>query len=209
MRRLWLLLLFIPLLGATPTSVQLSSQQELQSKANHWIKVENAEDAGGCSATAISRHALLTARHCDLGEATVRVDDAEVAIVPDKKIFDQYDGMILVFSGWDFQDFVPLEAKYDTPWPGETLYLFGNPRGIRNIYRVGVLGGVTVSTDDEIAPGATIFIGTMNVEPGDSGSSIYAADGRRVGILTYGIFNGKFCGFFPLSFTAEQIREAE
>lgn len=136
------------------------------------------------------------------------VDDTP-GVVPDRKIFDAYDGMILVYGGWDFKDVVPLDPAYDPPAQGEALYMFGNPAGLRDMYREGVLAGVTLLEGDDVAPGSLIFVGTMNIQGGDSGSSIYGADGRRVGVVTWGIFGGKYTGFYPLGFTAEQIREAE
>jgi hypothetical protein len=207
MRRL-LHLIVLMLAGSQSPQPQLSPQQIVQQRANHWIVSENAEFKAGCSAVAISKHALLTAHHCDLDNDTVSVDGA-VGVAPDSKIYDQRDGMILVFEHANFKNVEPLKADDALPAQGESLYLFGNPRGIRNIFRVGVLAGVTQFSDDDIAPGSFIFVGTMNVEPGDSGSSIYASDGRRVGVVTYGIFGGKFVGFYPLTFTADQIRAAQ
>lgn len=187
----------------------LSSTQQHQARANHWIESDNGYERAGCSATAISAHALLTAGHCELAGATVAVDDA-LPIAPEEILHDKHDGMILISHVWDFKDVEPLSEFNWAPKQGEALYMFGNPQGVRSMFRVGALAGTTtIPNDDLVHDGSPIFVGTMNVQPGDSGSSIYTHDGRRVGVLTYGIFDGKFCGFYSLTFTPQQIAEAE
>ena len=180
------------------------------------------EAASGCTAYAISKHVLLTAQHCDLPDAKVLIDSFDdphtdhsmsKAVTIAEKIYDGRDHMLLVVPSVTFKDTIKYEPKkFRLPIQGEQVYFWGDPDWFHNMYREGYLMGITFLDDnDTLAPkDAILYVFDLNGNHGDSGSAIFSAkDGRIVGIVTYGLQDGKYIGSYVLSFTQEQVKEAE
>jgi hypothetical protein len=205
------------------TSVSLFSQttplKTEQHKAAHTIIMTNRAtgQGAGCSATAISEHVLLTAKHCDIAGGLLYLDQTAAPLVhPLKisdKIMDHQDHMLLVVPGVTFKNFVHLGLSAKPLQSGEHYYLWGNPALIADQYREGyVTGTVTPAADssdseelDVISPFVML---SGPVVGGDSGSGIYGGDGRLCGVLTYGIYGGAFAGVYPITFTPDQLAQA-
>jgi hypothetical protein len=210
------------------------SQKEAQHKAFHWIILTNdsapspsglnieRDAAAGCTAYAISKHVLLTAQHCDLPDAKLLIDtmgsphDDQVlsqAVPIVEKVYDGRDHMLLVVPSVTFKDTIKYEPKkFRLAVQGEQVYFWGNPDWFHNMYREGYLMGIILTdADEDLAPvGSALYVFDMNGNHGDSGSAIFSAkDGRIVGIVTYGLQDAKYIGSYVLSFTPEQVKEAE
>jgi hypothetical protein len=194
---------------------RLPEPKNTQWRASHWIVLKSEDEKAGCSATAVDEHVLLTAQHCDIEDAELYVDSNPLPLQITDKIFDERDHMLLVIPGAHFKEHIVLNMdNYEAPVQGEGIYMWGNPDGIRNQYRVGYITGTLVipKGEDDIAPGQPVWLMDLNIEHGDSGSAIYSAkDGRLVLITTYGInFRGgsHFGGAYALHFTNVQIAQA-
>lgn len=190
-------------------------------KAEHWIVIGDDKEAGGCTATAIGPHALLTAQHCDVdapdgSEIKIFVDvdgkprystPTPYAIVAKK--FDGSDHMILLLSGPTFQDVMPYVTA--PPLQGESVLWWGNPAGVRDMLREGyVMGASPAPVPPSGADIQTLWYVDAPSIPGDSGSAVVdATDGHLVCIVTFGINDGEFMGCFALRFTPDQIAAAQ
>lgn len=193
-----------------------SGRKYEQHKAYHTIILTNADEKSGCTAFAIAPHVLLTAQHCDLMDAVMFVDQPRSDLIfptyIDKKIYDGHDHMLIVALGMNFTHFIQYNPDtYSGPTIGEAVYMWGSPRLIRDQYREGLCTGNTVlpPEDDDLAPGTPVYLFAMPVVGGDSGSAIFASDGRLVSVLTWGIQGGLFAGGYTLAFTVNQVREVK
>jgi hypothetical protein len=179
------------------------------------------EEAGGCSATAIGPHTLLTAAHCYLPGETLYIDSPAADVKSGVAfgfhptdadfISDHEDHMLIDVPGAHFTAYIPLK-NFRVPRQGEKYYLFGNPGGIADQYREGyVTGKVIISAEDKggiDAKSNTLYLLVGPVVGGDSGSSIYAKNGQLIGIVTFATGDGAFIGMFPIEFTAGQIAKS-
>src|SRR5690348_5645490 len=102
-------------------------------KTTHVIEETTIVGNALCSATAIGPHALLTATHCELGTDEVSVDDKD----PVKIIGIVRDGMDHTIYTVDmtFADYTTVSFR--SPEVGEDVYMFGNPKGIEDVFRKG------------------------------------------------------------------------
>ena len=205
------------------TSISLFSQTTPlkieQHKAAHTIIMANKETGhgAGCSATAISEHVLLTAKHCDVAGGLLYLDQTAAPLVhPLKisdKIMDHQDHMLLVVPGVTFKNFVQLDLSAKPLHADEHYYLWGNPGLIADQYREGYVTGTIIpvvggSDNEELDVVSPFVMLSGPVVGGDSGSGIYGGDGRLCGVLTYGIYYGMFAGAYPITFTPEQLAQA-
>lgn len=200
-----------------------SSLQKEQQRSMYAIVMDNGKpkgdpdrEAAGCTAYAISEHVLLTAEHCNLNGGSLylnpemRNGHAILAnpIEVSEKIFDHQDHMLLVINGIKFKHHIKYEPRI--PVQGERVYFFGNPSLIHDQYREGyVTGSMESPKDSEVDASATLFLFALPVVGGDSGSSIFSADGSLIAICTFGLDDGQFMGGYALAFTSEQIKQAE
>ena len=202
---------------------QLTKLQENQHKAQHLIVMVNRDEDGHviggglCSATAIGPHTLLTAQHCNDEYATGVYIDAPLELIRPGKVmsykiisrtFDGQDHMLLDVSGITFKNTIVLTDHVRLPRQSERTYEWGCPAGIRDQYREGVVTGSMPNPDDNPEVNATgrIYIIEEPVVGGDSGSAIFSAeDGQLIGVLTYGLQDGKFAGMYAVVFTQAQI----
>lgn len=208
------LFLLCTLIGVSATP--LTPLKAAQHKATYTIVTLGALFGAGCSATAISEHVLLTSAHC-------REEDGKVYLNQTAKpyrhpldvsdvFYDGADHMLLVLPGVTFKYFVEYDpAKYRPLGFMDHWYFWGNPAMIMDQYREGYVSGFALPpSNDEIMLSQKITILSGPAVGGDSGSGIFAADdGRLVGTLTWGIEGGLFSGFYPLSFSPEQVDQAE
>jgi hypothetical protein len=119
--------------------------------------------------------------------------------------------MLLVLPGVTFKHFIAYDPDdYKPAMVGDRYYLWGNPSLIADQYREGYISGTLIPPNNEgvmLSPKIMLISGP--VVGGDSGSAIFAEDGRVVGTLTWGIDGGLFGGFYPLAFTKQQVLQAE
>jgi hypothetical protein len=201
---------------------QLTKLQEEQHKSMHEIVMVN-RDADGkviggglCTAYAVGPHTLLTAEHCNDEYATGVYIDAPLELIRPQKVmsykiisrtFDKQDHMLLDVSGTYFKNTIELTDHVRVPRQGEHTYQWGNPGGMRDQYREGlVMGNMPNVDNDEINATGAIYLIQETVIGGDSGSSVFSAeDGQLIGIITYGIDDGKIAGVYAIVFTQAQI----
>lgn len=197
-----------------------------QHAAMHVIVMVDKDEEGNfhgglCTAYAVGPHTLLTAEHCNDAKTNgVYIDNTDKkAIMSGKagsntvtdRVFDHQDHMLMDVSGVYFKDTIPLDWR--TPVQGERTYQWGNPGGMRDQYREGVVMGlippVPQDPEDEekIDATAPIWLIAEPVVGGDSGSAIFSEkDGKMIGVLTYGIDEGQMAGMYEIKFTPEQIQ---
>jgi len=218
--------LLISLMLATAPAFPISQKKlkEIEHRSMHEIVMlerdERGETIGGglCTAYAIGPHTLLTAQHCNANTSRVYIDPvSRDAVKKDQaksykivsREFDNEDHMLLDVEGTDFKDTIYLGPNVRTPVQGESVYFWGNPSGVKDQYREGLVSGsIKYDGDGDVNAkvGSTLYIEQMPAVGGDSGSAIFSAkDGALVGIVTFGIAGGKFTGSFPIQFTGEQI----
>jgi len=203
----------VPDSGLTPQQILKAEQH----KATFTIVTRNEDMkmGAGCSATAISEHVLLTAAHCRIPDGKVYLNQTQAPWVHplevSETIYDEQDHMLLVLPGVLFKHFIAYDpANYRPIQRNERYYLWGNPGLVPDQYREGyVTGFYTPPIDGEVMLSNRIALLSGPVVGGDSGSAIFAEDGRLVSVLTWGIFDGLFAGGYDLAFTPEQIAQAE
>jgi hypothetical protein len=206
---------------------QLTKLQEQQHKAMHEIVMVD-RDADGkviggglCTAYAVGPHTLLTADHCNDTKATGVYIDAPLELIRPGKVmsykiisrtFDHQDHMLLVVSGVYFQNTIVLTDHVRAPHQGEHTYQWGNPAGIRDQFREGLVTGSmpNIKSDDEpIDASGIVYLIAEPVIGGDSGSSVFSAeDGQLIGIVTYSMDNGQLAGVYAIQFTQAQLDAA-
>jgi hypothetical protein len=209
---------------------QLTKLQQEQHKAMHEIimvdRDENGVILGGglCTAYAVGPHTLLTAEHCnDASTDQIYVDPTDKDAVRNNtapyltvvsRTFDKQDHMLLDLKGANFKYTIylgPSEAGQPRlPKQGEKTYQWGNPQGIRDQFREGlVMGSIPISDlkdMDGVDATGPLYLVQEVVIGGDSGSSVFSQDdGQLIGIVTFGIDDGVVMGTFPIQFTGAQI----
>jgi len=200
-----------------------NNTQKNQQRAMYAIVMDNGKpkgdsdrEAAGCTAYAISDHVLLTAEHCNLDGGSLYLNPEmrnghavlSNPIEVSEKIFDHQDHMLLVIHGIKFKYHIKYEPR--VPVQGEHVYFFGNPSLIHDQYREGyVTGSMESPKDADVDASATLFLFALPVVGGDSGSSIFSADGTLIALCTFGIDDGQLMGGYALAFTSEQIKHSE
>ena len=192
-----------------------------QRKAAHMLVFTFVEDGQTgkalCTASALGKHALLTAGHCDMGETEVTVDNELSPRPIFSRINDGEDHVIFLVGGSAFKDTMGKFYSPDTYAPdkvGDEVFLYGDGVGIfPPQYRQGRSMGTIVIPDKELSgmlisdPNLLMF--DISIVGGDSGSAIYDKHtGKLVTLVTYGIA-GKFCGAYILAFKQADIERAE
>ena len=195
MKRIAALLLLVLLVAGCAT--QLSALQRV-----HRSALILRTDTGICSGTAIGPHAILSATHCFVGAQALAIN-GEPVVVTDA-ISDGHDHTILLVD----RTFTEYAEVGQAPAQGDAVFILGNPAGLRDLYRAGHVAGNTVSDNVRV----TLY--DMQDFPGDSGSGIFDAQGRLVGVIS--IFVGleengariQFAGSFGMAFTPQQWAQA-
>jgi hypothetical protein len=197
-----------------------------QHKATYTIiMIGKGREGGGCSSVAIAEHVLLTAAHCDVDNGTLYIDQtwAEYSghalnhpLRVSDKFYDHQDHMLLVVPDVSFKHFVTYDPdNYKPLIANDRYYFWGNPALIQDQYREGyVTGKINLPPEhnpkeEYIDVSSPFFVLSGPVVGGDSGSGVFAANGRLAGVVSYGLFDGAFTGVYPLAFTAEQVAQAK
>lgn len=190
-----------------------------QQKASHMIVMlgDDGEGVGTCTATAVGPHALMTAEHCDTDKdafPTINIDLSTRSYNILDRVKDGRDHLLLYVDGPAFRNIETVSTR--TPQIGDKVYIHGN--GGREYPSRRLSGEVIPDTDpSDVDEDAGIFRTDIPVIPGDSGSAVYAADGKIVGVVTYGWDESSFLGLYPklqnknfsLAFTQEQLDAAK
>jgi hypothetical protein len=223
-------LLLISLLLALPAAPisrnKLAALKEVEHRSMHEIVMLQRDDSGKildgglCTAYAVGPHTLLTAEHCNLETDKVYLDPVDRESVKEDKApsfkiidreFDDEDHMLLDIEGVNFKDTTYLGPRVRVAVQGEKVYFWGNPAGVKDQYREGLVVGSKVYTveDGDASQGSILTVVQAPTVGGDSGSAVFSdRDGALVGVVTYSIFGGLMMGMFPIEFTGEQIEQA-
>lgn len=175
-------------------------------------------DSGGelmsfCTAVAVGPHTIWTAKHCIDGSVGYQVF-LDGGYCPTNKVVadDGIDG-VLVNTPCDTWKYYAPMAK-SLPEITENVFVFGNVRGLPEIYRVGyVMGQMELPTDVALSwplpEGLKILAYDMNTGPGDSGAGVFNYRGEVVCSHSFGFGLKGFSlgGCFVPSFTEEQLKE--
>ena len=224
MKRFLSILLMLSMV-ALPASA-FNPEKSPQRKDAHMIvfviheKDEFGQDYTGkalCSASALGKHALLTAGHCDMGETEVTVDNELSPRPIFSRINDGEDHVIFLVGGSAFKDTMAKFYSPDTYAPdkvGDEVFLYGDGAGIfPPQFRLGRSMGTIVIPDKELSgmlvsdPNLLMF--DISIVGGDSGSAIYDKHtGNLVTLVTYGVAD-KFCGAYKMSFNPADVERAE
>jgi hypothetical protein len=165
----------------------------------HVDNPDGSHEGDICSATAIGPHALLTATHCDLGSSLVTIDNGVPTPIVDR-IADGNDHTIYIVTA-TFHKYAELA---DTFQIGDEVWLRGNPDGLNQLVRRGIVSGL-IDYDNE-----TILMIDINGWHGDSGSALFNNKGKIIAVLTYGFSVGGFdmAGCLQMRFSAAQLQAA-
>jgi hypothetical protein len=226
LRLLASLVLAVSLAVSPVFAVNAKIRVAIEHQSMHEI-VMTFTDADGkhgalCTAYAVGPHTLMTAEHCDVKSDSVFVDPISLQEIRDNKIspvkivdreFDGQDHMLLDLAGVNFKQIVEVRG-YSAQGPrlplqGERIHWWGNPGGMRDQYREGIVTGVIPwdvkdSPEGQRMEGPVLYLTQAPAIGGDSGSAVFGDDGRVVGIVTFGIYDG-IMGMFPIQFTPAQI----
>jgi hypothetical protein len=227
LRLLASLVLAVSLAVSPVFAVNAKIRVAIEHQSMHEI-VMTFTDADGkhgalCTAYAVGPHTLMTAEHCDVKSDSVFVDPISLQEIRDNKIspvkivdheFDGQDHMLLDLAGVNFKQIVEVRG-YSAhgprlPLQGERIHWWGNPGGMRDQYREGIVTGsipwdANDSPEGQHIDGPILYLSQAAVIGGDSGSAVFGDDGRVVGIVTFGIDDGQIMGMFPIQFTPAQI----
>jgi hypothetical protein len=138
---------------------------------------------GGCSATSIGPHALLTASHCERPDGFVTVDGEKN--IPIVKVLRDGDDHSILFLDTKAVRF-PYTAKfvYRPLRTGEFVFIWGNP-GDTGVQFVSVLRtGKYVA--ENVFKGRITDVFDLAAQHGDSGSAIFDINGNIVDVLSIG-----------------------
>lgn len=169
---------------------------------------------GTCSATAVGPHVLISASHCfDLGLRAIAVNGKQCHLV--RVIHDGHDHALIVLASECPQKYrARFGHRANT---GDELFVWGAPGDFHDLLRVvRVAGDAHLSKGEEaewpvLKDGAQLLTGALG--KGDSGAAVFDAQGRIVGLVSFGTMDhtyppNLFTGMLPLTFTREQLREA-
>jgi len=148
-------------------------------------------DGGLCSGTAVGRHTVLTATHCLEGGAVLRNINGKVASIA-RQEDDGKDHSLLVVS-LAFEQFAQIGGVLGQ---GDQVEYWGNPSGLSDQYRRGVVSGY----------GQGVVLIDANGWKGDSGAGVFKA-GKVVTVVS-GLFERESFGLMvvtTLEFTPKQM----
>lgn len=174
-------------------------------QSSFLLGIRSPQGGGSCTGSKVAPHTLLSAGHCF-------IEGRELAMVNDT----MSEGKVVADDGNDHVFVrVPHElpgriAKIAPPPPaGTEVYIWGNPRGLRNVLRVGRLAGVGVMPHTPYKqPVAFIDI---NTGPGDSGAGYFDAHGNIVAVVSgdYAPPLFQIAYALPIAFTPAQLKELQ
>lgn len=216
-----LLLLFLGLGGVVAHRTDLAKKAKNsivtpQQKATHFIKMLDKEKGsiGYCTATAIGKHALITAEHCVIeGNEKAYFLNVDMSTRNYKILAvggDGRDHVILLLDGPSFTNLLSVSEPKSTA-VGTPVYMYGD--GGREYPARKLEGKITNCTDpSDVDADQGMVCFSLPVIGGDSGSLVYDAAGNVVAIITYGYKNddgSKTAIGFKLDFDSEAIEFAK
>ena len=181
------------------------------------LRIESGDQ--NCSATAVGRYTILTARHCF-------DDKPDVILVNGKQcpvwqvVEDGADHALLTL-GHECLQRVRAKVSANALKPGTQIFLWGNPSFLTAQLRIGMVSGYGAFPAPVrrllVLGGLPAFANEfawVDVESthGDSGAAVFNYAGEIVGVVSAGCepitspFN--LMGMLPLRFTRKQWREA-
>lgn len=180
--------------------------------ATHQTYTSTLNEDASCSATAVARHALLTASHCE-----APTDDLTIDGVPGYKVGarlrDGNDHTIYLIANADFDKFVPVTVREFQP--GENVFIWGNPSIGEGIVYVRQLHKGQYKGTHSFKGRFIDVLGFQGFH-GDSGSGVFNQSGELLGVVT---FIGQVpmspagdvivaTGAVRLAFSKEQLKQA-
>lgn len=167
-----------------------------QQRTSHMVTFldKHFEREALCTATAIGPHAILTAQHCNDGDdpsdtVTFDLSLQHFHILAEKG--DDRDHVIYLLDGPAFTHYLDVKDLLNArpALPGEHVVVYGFGLGkypaMVKPGSVDVVSNTADISDVDSAAGTAWY--AMAILPGDSGAAIFGADGRVLGLTTYGI----------------------
>jgi hypothetical protein len=149
------------------------------------------QDGGLCSATAVGRSTLLTAKHCvSLTDTVVYVGGKRVAIT--RIEVDGYDHALL----WVQTRFPAWAQRGPSPKKADVIHFFGNVDSFEQLYREGHMSGWYGGA----------FVLDITCGKGDSGAGVFNEQGQLFSVVS-AVYVGpiiRFCVAYPLALTPRQ-----
>lgn len=168
------LLPLLLLLGGCGGCASVPSHNDLRATA---LRLE-FNDTGVCSGTAIGPDTLLSAKHCFTGQLKT-INGQRVSVVESHT--ESRDRIVVKVAGIRFKAWA---KRGPIPRQGDKLRFWGNPEGGEDLYREAIVSRAW--TDGLVLQ--TIVCG------GDSGSGLFDAQGRVVGIVS-AVTGDRVCKF--------------
>lgn len=180
------ILLLLILLGA---GCGCASVPDYSSASSSAVRIETPQEMV-CSATAVGRLTLLTARHCLSGtEGQITIDGLPSSW---KLIAEDGKDHVLIAVSLHQDTFAMVGPK---PARGDVLVKYGNAMGLKGLMIYGRVAGY-------MADGSMLIDATSY--RGDSGSAVFDSRGRIVGVVS--AIGGRDAFYlavaFPLAFSA-------
>lgn len=164
-----ILLLTLAGCGGCASVPEVPTHDELRDLAL-WLVMERKDGTfGGCGGTPIAADTVVTARHCVEGAARVTIfglDPVDVAKVE----FSGRDRAHVRLTKPVFKKWAEIGPE---PKQGDRVRWWGNPHGIPDVYRVGVV----------IYTGMGVVVTDAQACHGDSGSALFNDAGQIVGVI--------------------------
>lgn len=163
-----MLLTLLVLLAGCGGCVSVPSHDELKATA-HRILLKSGDVWTICGATATGPDMLETAAHCTAGKVLVRVGGAQVEV--ESIQYRETDRATVKLARPIFQRWAKIGP---IPKQGDRLRWWGNPSGIADVYREGIVATVS---------GGLVAVDAMTCR-GDSGSGLFNAAGELVAVMS-------------------------
>lgn len=186
-------------IGLVLGSVALAGLNYLPGKQSSVLLDIN--DGAICTGTVVGKHTVLTAAHCfgEFKTGVIALDEGAVqpyTIVVD----DGNDHVLLRIADAGSKRIASLGPA---PRPGDPVYLWGNPHGVRDQLRSGYAQGYVRNFWG--SPVITVF--SFFTQPGDSGAGYFNSRGEVVAVHWGRHPDNNQAIALRLQFTTKQWRE--
>lgn len=177
----------------------------------HLINQRTVFAGNACTGTAIFAHALMTASHCEEATDELLMDGYPVHVAG--RIRDNHDHTIYLLSDVTFKNCAQLDVN--DLHKGEPVHFFGIASWHDPLRRGHFHQYVNQNAYYSLGWGFEATHDKRQTEefnllaiPGDSGAGVMDTKGRLVAVISASNSNG-LCTGFPITFTQEQLKEAE